>query len=127
MFFFFFSSRRRHTRFSRDWSSDVCSSDLGYFRKAIRLALARSANVAKVSVSFEGRSVAAQEITITPYVDDPLKDRIGRYASKIYVFTLSADVPGGIYGIRTVVPGPAAAAKAAPLIEERMRFVRLVR
>src|SRR5690606_24777558 len=26
--FFFFSSRRRHTRFSRDWSSDVCSSDL---------------------------------------------------------------------------------------------------
>src|SRR6266550_9626853 len=26
--FFFFSSRRRHTRCSRDWSSDVCSSDL---------------------------------------------------------------------------------------------------
>src|SRR5690606_20163322 len=25
---FYFSSRRRHTRFSRDWSSDVCSSDL---------------------------------------------------------------------------------------------------
>src|SRR5690606_39609011 len=29
---FFFSSRRRHTRFSRDWSSDVCSSDLFPFR-----------------------------------------------------------------------------------------------
>src|SRR5690606_39368627 len=28
LLFFFFSSRRRHTRFSRDWSSDVCSSDL---------------------------------------------------------------------------------------------------
>src|SRR5579885_2609846 len=28
-FFFFFSSRRRHTRSKRDWSSDVCSSDLG--------------------------------------------------------------------------------------------------
>src|SRR5271170_5137983 len=27
-FFFFFSSRRRHTRSTRDWSSDVCSSDL---------------------------------------------------------------------------------------------------
>src|SRR5436305_12087846 len=27
-FFFFFSSRRRHTRCGRDWSSDVCSSDL---------------------------------------------------------------------------------------------------
>src|SRR5690606_41097438 len=30
--FFFFSSRRRHTRFSRDWSSDVCSSDLQHRR-----------------------------------------------------------------------------------------------
>src|SRR5690625_7278618 len=28
MTFFFFSSRRRHTRWPRDWSSDVCSSDL---------------------------------------------------------------------------------------------------
>src|SRR2546427_7477131 len=31
-FFFFFSSRRRHTRFDCDWSSDVCSSDLGFAR-----------------------------------------------------------------------------------------------
>src|SRR5206468_13004031 len=30
-FFFFFSSRRRHTRSDRDWSSDVCSSDLLHF------------------------------------------------------------------------------------------------
>src|SRR2546430_9149665 len=28
LIFFFFSSRRRHTRFDCDWSSDVCSSDL---------------------------------------------------------------------------------------------------
>src|SRR6266849_4247492 len=30
LFFFFFSSRRRHTRSTRDWSSDVCSSDLSW-------------------------------------------------------------------------------------------------
>src|SRR3712207_587223 len=29
--FFFFSSRRRHTRYWRDWSSDVCSSDLASY------------------------------------------------------------------------------------------------
>src|SRR3989475_3396390 len=29
--FFFFSSRRRHTRFDCDWSSDVCSSDLACY------------------------------------------------------------------------------------------------
>src|SRR5215475_15702633 len=34
-FFFFFSSRRRHTRFSRDWSSDVCSSDLPGIREHV--------------------------------------------------------------------------------------------
>src|SRR5690606_39537531 len=33
---FFFSSRRRHTRFSRDWSSDVCSSDLDRVRDISR-------------------------------------------------------------------------------------------
>src|SRR5689334_23549271 len=32
-FFFFFSSRRRHTRWNCDWSSDVCSSDLGLDHK----------------------------------------------------------------------------------------------
>src|SRR2546430_2564304 len=30
LYLFFFSSRRRHTRFDCDWSSDVCSSDLGF-------------------------------------------------------------------------------------------------
>src|SRR5215510_5501260 len=35
---FFFSSRRRHTRWPRDWSSDVCSSDLAYIIAPQRLA-----------------------------------------------------------------------------------------
>src|SRR6266496_2965985 len=35
-FFFFFSSRRRHTRSLRDWSSDVCSSDLFGHRELAR-------------------------------------------------------------------------------------------
>src|SRR5581483_4694120 len=39
--FFFFSSRRRHTRYWRDWSSDVCSSDL---RAACRAGGARVAH-----------------------------------------------------------------------------------
>src|SRR5690606_39829833 len=35
--YFFFSSRRRHTRFSRDWSSDVCSSDLSAMLTAVMI------------------------------------------------------------------------------------------
>src|SRR5439155_10230805 len=37
----FFSSRRRHTRWPRDWSSDVCSSDLGDAVHRVNAALAR--------------------------------------------------------------------------------------
>src|SRR5437870_13269219 len=36
IFIFFFSSRRRHTRWPRDWSSDVCSSDLYLVRQTGR-------------------------------------------------------------------------------------------
>src|SRR5690349_24062180 len=39
---FFFSSRRRHTRSLRDWSSDVCSSDL---RTVVRASLLVAANL----------------------------------------------------------------------------------
>src|SRR5258707_11670617 len=44
--FFFFSSRRRHTRYWRDWSSDVCSSDL----EADAILLAR-AGVARLKLA----------------------------------------------------------------------------
>src|ERR1039457_4564943 len=40
--FFFFSSRRRHTRLQGDWSSDVCSSDLGEIRARPAIGLATS-------------------------------------------------------------------------------------
>src|SRR6266542_633013 len=43
MFFFFFSSRRRHTRCYRDWSSDVCSSDLDGGRGDLRILRDRQA------------------------------------------------------------------------------------
>src|SRR5690554_8069714 len=38
---FFFSSRRRHTRCGRDWSSDVCSSDLAAEQRHVHVAVAR--------------------------------------------------------------------------------------
>src|SRR6266498_4698622 len=51
--FFFFSSRRRHTRCGRDWSSDVCSSDLS--PDSVRLVVQR---VSRAGVRVGGESVA---------------------------------------------------------------------
>src|SRR6266542_6081090 len=57
IFCFFFSSRRRHTRCYRDWSSDVCSSDLGthdwrlFIRPAELDALLRRVGLAQVATA----------------------------------------------------------------------------
>ena len=98
-----------------------------YFQKMIRLALAHSARVAKTKLSYNGRDVAATEITIAPYVDDPHRSQIGKYASKTYVFTLSGEVPGGVYSVRTFVPSASGAVNDVPLLEERVNFVRIAK
>src|SRR4051812_50210782 len=50
--FFFFSSRRRHTRLTCDWSSDVCSSDLGLlFARRVTHALHLPAKSVRISAS----------------------------------------------------------------------------
>lgn len=78
-----------------------------YFRKRIRLAVYEGAQVRDVSVAYRGKPVAAREITIEPYRDDPNKQRFEKFTSKQYVFTLSSAVPGGVYAIRSSVAGTA--------------------
>src|SRR5258707_601915 len=51
MFFFFFSSRRRHTRYWRDWSSDVCSSDLPQ-RQTLLFSATYPEGIAKLAARF---------------------------------------------------------------------------
>src|SRR3989475_10818100 len=60
-FFFFFSSRRRHTRFDCDWSSDVCSSDLLVRRVARVLQISKCSMVLAKAGDQLGVVVAAYE------------------------------------------------------------------
>src|SRR5690349_25057233 len=70
MAFFFFSSRRRHTRSLRDWSSDVCSSDLG--ARALPDAPAeRVGRCLEIDDEIRRREVADDEIE-QPLVDEEL-------------------------------------------------------
>jgi hypothetical protein len=94
-----------------------------YFRKRIRMAVYQGATMSEVSASYLGRSVAAREITVAPYLDDPLRARFETLAGKRYVFTLSDQVPGGVAGIRTQVDS----AGAPPLLVEEMTLEGVAR
>src|SRR6266511_5764122 len=101
-FFFFFSSRRRHTRFSRDWSSDVCSSDLLFFnlnKEKARLGamgieptaaeIARRLGVEEQEVSDMDRRLSSGEMSL----DAPVGDTAGRPVSRLDMMPTSASGP----------------------------------
>src|SRR2546429_5548900 len=89
MFSFFFSSRRRHTRCSRDWSSDVCSSDL---RRIMRRAM-RHGRLLGLTEPFLWRTVdwvvglmrdAYPELTIErPRVEETVRTEEERFAETL--------------------------------------------
>ena len=89
-----------------------------YFRKRIRMAIYQGATIHAVTLPYRGHPIEAQEISISPYLDDPNRSRYEDLANKQYVFLLSKAVPGGIYGIRTRIDGKSA--DAPPLIVEEM-------
>src|SRR5690606_41095189 len=66
---FFFSSRRRHTRFSRDWSSDVCSSDLVTFENGDRFGARAKAN-GTVEVYQNNTLIATRDVSSWAYADE---------------------------------------------------------
>src|SRR5699024_2829245 len=105
LFFFFFSSRRRHTRSKRDWSSDVCSSDLKYINEGFIPALKKSLNLVHGGFAYlllqKDRLIAAL---------DPNGIRalcIGRLENGAYVVaseTCAVDIISAQF-VRDVLPG----------------------
>src|SRR3989440_7244392 len=82
-FFFFFSSRRRHTRSDRDWSSDVCSSDLSHVagatddtplpeRRVLAVGRARYVGEAVAMLVAESRELANDALELIELEMDPL-------------------------------------------------------
>src|SRR2546422_1633281 len=71
LFFFFFSSRRRHTRCSRDWSSDVCSSDLRPARVVVGLETLPSFD----ALALVARAIGSQRIAFSLDLRDRSEER----------------------------------------------------
>src|SRR5437660_3436361 len=71
---FFFSSRRRHTRWPRDWSSDVCSSDLCHAMSAEWLTAIGTIVLAAGTIVLAG--VAIFQDTIRDWVYHPILEAL---------------------------------------------------
>jgi len=97
--------------------SRLTKGQAAYFRKRIRMSIYQGAQIREITLPYAGKTVAARQITVAPYGDDPLRVRFENLATKRYVFTLADDVPGGIYALSAGVAGGAA---DAPLIDEEL-------
>lgn len=96
-----------------------------YYRRRIRVALSDHATVRPVNFEYAGKSLQGTIIEVDPYRDDPVKQRFEKYANKRYTFTLSNDIPGGVYQMRTVMANAGAeptSGESPVMIEEVLTF-----
>lgn len=77
-----------------------------YFRNRIKYALAGYATVKDVTFDLDGKTLSGTEISIEPFLNDPLNERYPRFAKKKYEFIVSDAVPGGIYKVVATTPDP---------------------
>lgn len=98
--------------------SRLTKGQQNHFRKRIRMAIYRGAKVEERALEYLGRPISARQVLIDPYQDDPNRGRFEQYANKQYVFWLSDEVPGGVFGMATRMN--AAQAGVEPLIVEEM-------
>src|SRR5690606_19132229 len=80
---FFFSSRRRHTRFSRDWSSDVCSSDLELLREMQTMQNELDAARTRVSELQTAEAELQRAVIAAERIGNEIKENAKREASMI--------------------------------------------
>lgn len=92
-----------------------------HFHRRIKLALHESAEVRPITISFAGEQLQAQVIAFSPYLNDPHRSRFEKYSNKHYEITLSDQVPGTLYQIRTVIRD--AEEHAQPLLAETLTLV----
>src|SRR5262245_1238638 len=96
-FFFFFSSRRRHTRCLSDWSSDVCSSDLG-----VSVHGNRSLQNNFLLDGVDNNSISTNVQELSTQVSRPSIDSIGEFKVVTSPFTAEyGRAPGGAIVVTT--------------------------
>ena len=88
-----------------------------YFQKLIKLAFARNAVINSTTIEYQGKQLAGERITISPYVNDRRRTaELKQFVNKQYEFILSEAIPGQLYQIKTVIPDKSDSKQ--PLLQE---------
>jgi hypothetical protein len=93
-----------------------------HFQKMIKVALRESAKIEPVDFEFQGKKCKGDKVSFSPYLKDPHRADFDKFAGKLYEITVSDDIPGFLYQIKTVIPDAREPDKG-PLIEETLTLV----
>ncbi len=79
----------------------------GYFQQQIRRAFNEPQTVEATTVVWQGHTVPARTVRLRPFLADPSIDRFPQFRDKEYEFTVSPEVPGGLWRLRVRLPDTA--------------------
>jgi hypothetical protein len=78
----------------------------GYFQQQVRRGFSDPAVVESYEVTLGDRKLAGLRVVMKPFANDPRIDRFPQFKDKSYEFVVADGVPGGIYRLASLVPGP---------------------
>lgn len=102
--------------------SRLTSGHWKYFLKQLKLSMSDSHDSEAVTINFNGKEYKGEKITLLPFESAINRSRLGQFSDKRYEFTLSDEIPGKLYQIKTVIndkenPGEPLVAEALTLMD----------
>lgn len=88
----------------RDMAKEAGGSPF-YIRNRIKDALVSPAEIRDVTTDYDGREIAAREISLKPFEDDKNRDRMGAFADLELTFVMSEEAPGWYRSLTATAPG----------------------
>ena len=90
-----------------------------YFQQQVRRGFNDPAVVEPYEVTLGDRKLPGRRVVMKPFANDPNVDRFPQFKDKSYEFVLAEGVPGGIYRLASLVPGPDG---GPPILQETITF-----
>lgn len=94
-----------------------------YFLNSIKSSIHSDAVVEPVEFEFSGKKYNGEKVTFSPYLNDPKRRQIGKFAGKTYELIFCEEIPGQLFQIKTVIPPEDG--EGEPLVEEVLTLAEI--